>query len=171
MRCEEVRYMILERTLEGNFAPTAGLADHLHHCPACRDLLARVILVDGALRALPLEAMPGWSVRGMITRAAAAGERPEPFLPWTFWLPVGSLLAGLFWAYVSLIWPAGPDTIRSFSPSVAVLLAQFEGWVIAQQEMLNVVALSIGAGLVFTVLAITLGLYVGRDRIITRHSH
>jgi predicted anti-sigma-YlaC factor YlaD len=171
MRCEQVRRVILQQTLEGGFVPAAELADHLRGCPECHSLLLRVTEVDIALRALPLEQMPAWSVRQMIAQPAKTGQRQEPFLPWTLWLPVGSLLIGLLWSYFTLIWPTGPDVIRSFDPRLAIWLVQFEEWVIAQQAMLKVIALSVGAGLIFTVLAVSLGLYVGRDRVAAGHSH
>ena len=170
MRCEQARHQILQQTLEGEFVPAAPLAGHLQGCPDCRGLLARVRLVDGALRAPPLEQMPAWSVHQVIARLAAESPRQEAFLPWTLWLPIGSLLAGLLWAYVTLVWPAGPAMTRSADPSLLVWLTQLEGWVFAQQAMLNVVALSVGGGLLLTALAVGLGVYVGRDRIVARHS-
>jgi len=173
MRCEKVRKIILEQTLEGSFTPNPKVADHLRSCPECQSFLVRVTEVDNTLRALPLEQMPAWSVQHMIARADVANQRQKHFLPWTLWLPVTSLLVGLLWAYFTLVWPAGPDVIRSLDPRLSTWLVQFEEWVIAQQSILNVVALSVGVGLLFTMLAIGLGLYVGRERIAPqeRHSH
>lgn len=171
MRCEKVRKIILEQTLEGPFAPSADLEDHLWGCPECHDLFVRVAEVDMALRALPLEQMPAWSVHQMLARAAAASRRQAPCLPWTLWLPIGSLLIGLLWSYITLIWPNGPDVLRFLDPTVAVWLTQFEDWVVAQQTMLNAVALSVGVGFLFTALAVVLGFYVGRSRRTPRERH
>jgi|GEM_PF-1699890 len=170
MRCEQVRNTLLEQTLEGRLLPGSEVAEHLDRCRDCQDLVARLALVDMALRSLPVEPMPAWSVRQMLARTAA-GRRPEPFLPWTLWLPVGSLLAGLLWAYFTLIWPAGSEAVGSFAPTFSDWLARFEAWIVTQQTMLNAVALALGAGLLFTLLAVSLGLYVGRDRVATRHGH
>lgn len=171
MHCEKAQRMILEQTLEGALAPSPGLQDHLRDCPECRDLLVRVAEVDRALRALPLEQMPAWSVHQMLAQAAAAGRRRTPFWPWTLWLPVGSLLMGLLWAYITLIWSTGPEVIRSFDPRVTTWLIQLEEWVITQQVTLNVVFLSIGAGFLLTVLAVGLSLYAGRNRAIPQEGH
>jgi predicted anti-sigma-YlaC factor YlaD len=171
MRCEDVRDRIVEQTLEGGLAPAAALAEHLHGCPDCLDFYSRLDEVDLALHALPLESLPAWQARRIAARVTAAGTRQDTFLHWTLWVPAASLLIGLFWAYVTLVWPSGPDLIRSFDPTVIRWLAQFEQWVAMQQSTLNVVAISVGAGLFVTVLATVLGLYVGRDRMTARHGH
>lgn len=171
MRCDEARNAILEQTLEGEFIPAGALGEHLQGCLSCRSFLARVEEVDGALLALPLEAVPQRITRQIVARVADTDRQEAPFLQWTIWLPVASLLLGLLWVYITLVWPSGVDLLRSFDPTMAGWLALFEQWVANQQGMLSAVALSVGAGLLVTLLAVSLGLYVGRNRVAAGHGH
>ena len=168
MHCEEARWMILELTLESGPTDSKPLREHLRGCPACSYFLARVEETDLALRALPVESAPAGMTRQVLAQAAARGDR-EGFLPWSVWLPVLSLLAGLIWAYVTLVWRSGPALISSVNPALAEWLARAEEWLMSQQATLSAVGLSVGAGLLFTVLAIGLGLYIGRQRVATSH--
>jgi anti-sigma factor RsiW len=171
MRCEQVRHRILEQTLERAFDATGPLVEHLQSCCFCRAFLAHVTEVDLALRALPVQCAPVQVTHRILAQASRAGRERELFLPWTLWVPVASLLVGIFWVYMTLVWPSAPGLVTSLDPTVATWLTGFEQWVAAQQATLNAVAISVGAGLVFTLLAIVLGLYVGRNRAAVRHGH
>jgi uncharacterized membrane protein YdfJ with MMPL/SSD domain len=171
MRCREARDRILEQTLEGQFILTIALWEHLRGCPSCRSFLARLKEVDVVLRAPPLEAAPRRVTRQIMAQLASSDRQQAPFLHWTVWLPMVSLLLGLVWVYITLVWPSGADLLRSLDPTMASWLARIDQWVATQQAMLNAVAISVGAGLLVTLLAIGLGLYVGRSRAAPRHGH
>ncbi len=164
MRCEEVRQIILEETLEGGPALGEGpLARHLEGCPTCRAFLSRLSEVDAALRQLPLEKAPATVAQGVLERLPPPLPREE-FLPWTLWLPVLSLLVGVCWAYLSLLLAYGPAQFGSFDTLVLNWLTNLEQWVLVNQDVLGAVALSVASGLFFTALAVALGFYVGRSR-------
>jgi hypothetical protein len=164
MSCERVRGEIVEITLEGGTIPGDGLpSQHLRACLACRSFLARVVEVDAALRVLPMETTPVWVRRRVLERIALLERPRERFLPWTLWLPAVSLVAGLFWAYLALLWSSRLDLAGSLDPVVSGWLVQVEEWFAANQVTLSTVTLSVTLGLLFTAVAIGLGLYVGRS--------
>lgn len=168
MHCEKVRRIILEETLEGGPDLAKGpLAQHLEECPACRAFLSRLREVDAALRQLPLEKAPATLAQGVLERRLGRSSLPasrEEFLPWTIWLPILSLLVGVCWAYLSLLLAYGPAQFGSFDAVVLNWLASLEQWVLANQNVLGAVSLSVASGLFFTALAVALGFYVGRSR-------
>lgn len=166
MRCEEVRGLILEQTLEGGPLLVEGpLAQHLQACPLCRAFLARVAVVDSALRDLPLMAAPAGLQARVLQRVPRATSRSDgEFLPWTLWVPVLSLVSGAAVACVTLLVQHGPAMSGTFSPSFAEWLSQAERWMAANGAALGAVTLSVTAGLLFMAVAIGLGLYVGRTR-------
>ncbi|MGB9724218.1 MAG: hypothetical protein ACP5OO_06955 [Chloroflexia bacterium] len=164
MRCEQVRRIILEETLEGKPVLDEGrLARHLEGCPACRAFLRRLDEVDTALRQLPLERAPAGVAQGVLERLPVPSSREE-LLPWTLWVPILSLLVGVCWAYLSLLLAYGPAQFGSFDTLVLNWLASLEQWVLENQGVLGAVSLSVSAGLLFTALAVALGFYVGRSR-------
>ncbi len=163
MHCKEARRQILEQTLEERLPATGPLQEHLRGCPACSYFLVCVAETDQALRALPLESAPAEVARRVLAQAAGRSER-EVFLPWSLWLPVVSMLIGLIWTYVALVWRRGPDLIGSLDP-LAQWFAHAEQWLLAQQSTLLAVGLSVAAGLFFTMLALGLGMYIGRQRV------
>lgn len=168
MCCEKVRRIILEETLEGK--PDLGkgpLSQHLEDCPACRAFLSRLSEVDAALRQPPLEKAPAEIAQGVLERLPGRSPTPasqEQFLPWTLWLPILSLLVGVCWAYLSLLLAYGPAQFGSFDAVMLDWLTNLEQWVLANQNVLGAVSLSVASGLFFTALAVALGFYVGRSR-------
>lgn len=167
MRCEEARQQILEHTLEEGLPAAGPLQAHLRRCAACSYFQVRVAETDQALRALPVESAPAETMRRVLAQAAAPGGG-EVFLPWSLWLPVVSMLVGLIWAYVTLIWQRGPAMAGSLDP-LGQWFTHVEQWLLTQQSTLLAVGLSVAAGLFFTLLAIGLGLYIGRQRVATSH--
>ncbi len=169
MRCEEARQIILKETLEGRPVLDQGaLTRHLENCPACRLFLSRLNEVDAALRQLPLEKAPPAVVQGVLEHLPAPATQ-EKFLPWTLWLPILSLLVGICWAYLSLLLAYGPAQFGSFDVLALNWLVSLEQWVLANQDVLGAVSLSVAAGLFFTALALALGFYVGRSRAAAGH--
>ena len=164
MRCEEVRRVILEGSLEGGLDLSEGpLARHLEGCPACRAFLSRLNEVDAALRQLPLERAPATVAQGVLERLPFPTPVGEPW-PWALWLPILSLVVGVCWAYLSLLLTYGPAQFGSFDTLALNWLASLEQWVVENQGVLGAISLSVAAGLFFTALAVALGFYVGRSR-------
>ena len=169
MYCEQARQNILERTLEGpGIDPGSPLDQHLGGCPACRAFLARLGEVDAALGAMPLERAPAGLSRQILqeVNSPLPLQQGEPFLPWTLWVPVGSFLFGLVWAYLALLWRNWPGWAGSFTPELDTWPAQLERWLSSQQDLLSAVTLCIAAGILFTVISVALGLYVGREHVV-----
>ncbi len=165
MSCERIRDEIVAITLEGDAIPPESLTGrHLRACPRCRAFLSRVLEVDAALRALPLAMTPASVRRHVLEQIALAERTRDRFMPWTLWLPVVSLVCGLFWAYLALLWSSRLDPAGSLDPTVSGWLLRAEQWLAANQSILSTVALSVTLGLLFTALAVGLGLYVGRSR-------
>jgi len=171
MYCKEARCQLLEITLEAEVIPQHGpLGEHLRDCPACRAFLARILRVDAALHALPLEAAPPELAQYIMAQIPAL-PLPEKrkFLSWTLWLPVVSLFVGVFWAYLTLLWSRGAEISNSVDPTMANWLTQLEHWLANNQAILSAAAISVTVGLLLTVLAVAVGLYVGRERAATSH--
>lgn len=166
MRCEEVRGQILEQTLEGGPLRVEGtLAQHLQACPSCRVFLARLAVVDAALRELPLLAAPsGLRARIQEQIADRPAESAGEFLPWTLWMPVLSLVGGVAVACIVLLLERGPALGDTFSPTLAEWMVQAQQWLVHNGSVLSTVTLSVTVGLLFMAVAIGLGLYVGRAR-------
>jgi len=163
VRCEEARDLILEQTLEGDSLPAGGaLAQHLQACPSCRLFWARVAMVDAALRDLPLMAAPA-GLRARILERIPTTPTGE-FLPWTLWMPVLSLVSGVAVACVVLLFHQGSVLSDTFSPALAEWIVRAQQWLLSNGSVLSTVALSVTVGLLFTAVAIGLGLYMGRTR-------
>ncbi|MBN1484363.1 MAG: zf-HC2 domain-containing protein [Chloroflexia bacterium] len=172
MSCEQVRQWMLEGTLEGGWAelPAGPFAEHIEGCPDCRAFAARLAAVDAALSTSPLEEAPPSVAQTVLARVSAEARRePETFLSWLVWLPLGSLLLGLFWAYLTLFWQRGSDWAITVIPSMSEWPALLERWLSNQQVMISAVTVCIAAGILFSVLGVGLGLYVGRERL--AHGH
>lgn len=160
MRCEKARQEILDRTLQSREIPAGSPLDlHLKHCRSCSAFLERVIEVDAALQLLPIESAPPEMLRHVRERIASLPTEPA-FLPWTLWVPAASFFFGLIWAYLILLWQRWPF--------LAEWPAQLEQWLGGHQLSLGAVTLSISLGMIFTMLGIALGLYIGRKGRVAR---
>lgn len=157
--CEEIRQAILEHTLEGEpIAPDSPLGAHLRQCPDCQRYHEAIVQVDTALQAMPLQAAPSWIVERVLARIEP--NREQPFLPWTVWVPLLSLFAGFAWAYAAFVWTRSAQ----IAPTVAVWPTQLEIWLSTHQGALGALSLSVVLGLIFSVLGVGVGFYVGRER-------
>jgi predicted anti-sigma-YlaC factor YlaD len=165
MHCEKLRQEILERTLGGSGVPAgSALEKHLQACPACRAFLSRISEVDAALYAMPLEKTPAVVTRRILAQIEPTPMSEEKFLPWTVWVPVASLLLGLFWAYLFLVWQRWPVLEDTISPILVDWSTTLEQWLGSHQDVLSAITLSVAIGILITLLSIALGLYVGRKR-------
>lgn len=166
MRCNEIRRRLLERTLEGEGGALAGeLEEHLQDCPACRDFSGRLAEVDAALWAMPLEEVPPVVTRRILEEIPPSRPPLEAqFLPWILWVPATSLLVGLVWAYLTLLWRRWPDLVDTLSPTLSGWPSSTESWLGSHKTAFSTVALSVAAGILLTVLGAIAGLYVGRRR-------
>jgi predicted anti-sigma-YlaC factor YlaD len=166
MCCEEMRQSILAQTLEGEVAPTSATGRHLQECPACRDFWQRLNAVDAVLRALPLAEAPPTVTRRILEEVPPSSPPvEEQFLPWMLWVPAASLLIGLIWAYLALLWQRWPDLVDSVSPALSGWPAHTESWLGSNKSTLGTVSLSVAGGILLTVLGVIAGLYVGRRRV------
>ncbi len=165
MRCDQVRRYILDQTLGSQPIPSQGpLYDHVQGCADCHLFLTHLLEVEAALCRLPLYAAPAGLTRRILAEAVTfRHQEEEPFLPWTLWLPLLSLFVGISWAYLAFLAKQNEGPIVSF-PAVRDLLIRVQEWVTAQMATITTVAIAIAAGLLFMLLAIGLGLYVGRAR-------
>ncbi len=165
MYCIEFRRILLEETLENQRIPeNSPLGQHLRDCPSCGSLLARIHEVDTALRLLPLEQAPASVTRRILEQTSPPAPALRPFLPWTLWLPALSLVVGILWAYLALLWKHSPEVSGFVGPTLGTWLGQLELWLHSNQTILMAVGISVAAGILFTLIAIALGLYVGRER-------
>ncbi len=163
MRCEQVRQTILEETLEGNRPLSGWPARHLERCADCRAFRERLLAVDAALRAMPPERAPAGLAARVLARAGPARPPEQPFL-WTLWGPALSLLLGLVWAYLALLWERGQALAGGLDPSWTGWPALLEQWLGEHQAGLGMVTLSLTAGILCTLLGIGLGWFLGRER-------
>ncbi len=166
MRCDQVRQYILDQTLGSQPIPSQGLLhDHVQSCTECHLFLVRLLEVETALCRLPLYAAPAGLTRRILAQAVAYRHQEEDsFLPWTLWLPLLSLLIGISWAYLAILMNQSGSPTVPFSPSVRDLLFRIQEWITAHLPTITAVAISVAAGLLFMLLAVGLGLYMGRTR-------